>query len=341
MSLMLLNVIYLGNFDPPHSTENHIATALEANGHTVLRVQENVAGAFDEAAACAPNFDLVLWTRTGWDWSNIYGALGEPYAFAAQDRLRRVARACGVPVVGYHLDIWFGLNREHQLREPFFQSDIVITADGGHQAEFEALGIDHVWFPPGVSRPECELGMFRDEYHSKLAFVGSWQGHYHKEHQHRFELVAFLQKHYRKQCQFYPMPGQHAVRGADLRDLYASVDVVVGDACFCGSGLPRYVSDRLPETTGRAGFLLHPRIEGVTDGRPWGRGPTWTEDEHLICWSAGDWDELGAKIEVCLSMSTEERRSLGLFARDHVIAHHTYEQRMAQMVDLLSERNLL
>lgn len=173
MSLMLLNVIYLGNFDPPHSTENHIATALEANGHTVLRVQENVAGAFDEAAAYAPNFDLVLWTRTGWDWSNIYGALGEPYAFAAQDRLRRVARACGVPVVGYHLDIWFGLNREHQLREPFFQSDIVITADGGHQAEFEALGIDHVWFPPGVSRPECELGMFRDEYHSKLAFVGS------------------------------------------------------------------------------------------------------------------------------------------------------------------------
>lgn len=40
--------------------------------------------------------------------------------------------------------------------------------------------------------------MFRDEFHSKLAFVGSWQGHYHKEHQHRFELVEWLRKNFKR-----------------------------------------------------------------------------------------------------------------------------------------------
>lgn len=275
--------------------------------------------------------DFVLWTRTGWDWDVVYPG-GHGKAIGDQRQMLRRARAIGVPVVGYHLDIWFGLNREHQVvEEPFFESTVVITADGGHPDEWKMHGVNHVWMPPGVSAPECELGMFRDEYRSKLAFVGSWQGGYHKEHQHRFQVVEWLQANFRRDCEFWPKPGQHAVRGAALRDLYASVDVVVGDSCFAGSGLPNYWSDRIPETLGRGGYLLHPNVPGLRDEFP---------EQYLTTWDAGDWDALGAEIDWALT-HPDERREKAAAAREFTLINHTYEVRMSQVVDLLETEGLL
>ena len=62
-----LHVVYCGNFGE-HNTETHIARALEVNGHTVDRVQENTATAFVEAADRI--VDLAtrresLWTKAG------------------------------------------------------------------------------------------------------------------------------------------------------------------------------------------------------------------------------------------------------------------------------------
>ena len=280
--------------------------------------------------------DFVLWTRTGWDWNHIYSDNhGTQLALGDQRKMLATARKFGVPTVAFHLDRWIGLDREHQLsEEPFFECDLVITADGGNQPRFEELGINHHWMPPGVSRAECELGTPRDEFRSKLAFVGSWQGHYHQEHQHRFELVAWLQKNFRRDCEFYPKPSQHAVRGKDLQDLYASVDVVVGDSCFAGS--PQgdfYWSDRIPETLGRGGHLLHPWVEGLGDHFPVPMGP--------VTWEAGDWDHLGLLVESSLALPASERRAISRLNRQWVIEHDTYERRVQQLVELLNERNHL
>lgn len=328
-----MHVTYIGNFEPPHSTENHIARALEVNGHGVARIQENRAGAFNNAALLAADCDLILWTRTGWPWDRVYGsAQGSEMAHDEQRRMLRIARAIGTPVVGYHLDLWFGLNREHQLAEPFFESDIVITADGGHQAEFEERAIEHVWFPPAISEGEAEEGMFRDVFHSPIAFVGNWQGDYHKEHQHRHDLVAWLQKNFPTACAFWPKRGQHAVRGTDLQDLYASVDVVVGDSCFAGTGLANYWSDRIPETLGRGGVLLHPDVPGLRDAFH-GWGP--------MTWEATNWPALGDLIENTLAADARYLRDFRETRRREVLQHHTYEVRVQQMVELLQERGLL
>lgn len=277
--------------------------------------------------------DFVLWTRTGWDWNRILGADGQQKARNMQLAFLELARMVGRPVVGYHLDIWFGLGRQHQLDEPFFKCDVMVTADGGHPDEFRDLGINHVWFPPAISRGEAEVGMFRDEFHSKIAFVGNWQGDYHKEHQHRHDLVAWLQKNYPNDCAFWPKRGQHAVRGKDLQDLYASVDVVVGDSCFAGTGLANYWSDRIPETLGRGGYLLHPDVPGLHDHYPVPIGPS--------TWEAGDWDHLGFMIESSLALPIGQRKAITRLNRDWVVANDTYEVRMEQLVELLSERNLL
>lgn len=336
-----LKVIYLGNFDPPHSTENHVRTALIDRGHFVVGAQESHESTWDVLAsgdwtAFGGRPDLILWTRTGWPWPH-------PGKIKAQQvRMLQEAESLGVPVVGYHLDIWWGLKREADvLTEPFFQSDIVITADGGHDDRWDEVAVNHVWFPPAVSAREAVPGRRVDKFTSRLAFVGSWQGGYHDEHQHRFELVAFLKKHFRSTCEFYPRIGEHAVRGRDLRDLYASVDLVIGDSCFAGSGLARYVSDRLPETTGRGGLLLHPDIEGITDGSEWWTGSSvWRAGEHLLTWEAGNWDQLGARIEWALS-HPDERRIIAEAGQRFTSEHHTYDTRMDQLVDLLLERGML
>jgi hypothetical protein len=330
-----MRVIQVGNFEPEHSTENHLLTALRANGHDVRPMQENDPQTFSSLAH-QPDVlkwaDFVLWTRTGWDWDRVYPG-GETKAHADQRRMLRRARDWNIPVVGYHLDIWFGLNRAHQVdTEPFFESNIVITADGGHEREWAERAINHVWMPPGVSAPECEPGRFDAELHSKLAFVGSWQGHYHEEHQHRFELVNWLKANYRQHCEFYPRLGQPAVRGEKLRDLYASVDVLVGDSCFAGQGLENYWSDRIPETLGRGGVLLHPDVPGLSQAFH-GWGP--------FTWAAGDWNALGELVERTLAADPRYAKDFRETRRREVLAHHTHEVRMSEVVELLQARSLL
>lgn len=340
-----LQIAYVGNFGAEHSTENHVARALEFNGHSVTRFQENsprwwVMVTRDQEAFDT-DFDLVLWTRTGWNYT-AYGYANQDEALGAQWHFLQQMRRKGVPVAGYHLDLFHGLNPEREaiVDEPFFAADLVITADGGSQEWFASKMVNHHWMPPGVSAPECEPGMFRDEFHSTLAFVGSWQGHYHPESKHRFELVRWLQENFRRDCKFWPEEGRPAIRGADLRDLYASVDIVVGDSCLVGTGHANYWSDRIPETLGRGGLLLHPEVAGLrpafqeqsaVNGCP---GLPWT-------WEAFEWDQLGSLIETTLGMSAEARHAAAAWTRQYVLRYHTYEVRMRQLVELLYEKGLL
>ncbi len=300
--------------------------------------QEHIPACFDDvvdAIRGRGDIDFILWTRTGWDYADREAVL------VSQRRMMRVARQLGIPVVGYHLDIWWGLKRQTQVfTEPFFEVDLLITADGGNDPQWAEAGVNHLWMPPAISLGEAEVGIAVDDFRSPIAFVGSHNGDYHQEHRHRHELVDWLRRNFRRDCAFWPRPGQHAIRGRDLQNLYASVDVVVGDSAFAGSGLSSYCSDRVPETLGRGGFLLHPRVPGITDGSTWRFGPTWTEGEHLECWNAGDWDELGALIEVTLA-DPQRRREVSMAAREHVRAHHTYERRVEQIVSVLREAGFI
>lgn len=315
----MTRIAYLGNFGPAHSTETHVGQALEANGHTVTRHQENEVdwATLHRKVAKA---DLVLWTSTA-DYA-------PPATYPAQ---REFLAKCRPPVVGYHLDIWWDLKREHRVREaPFFRSTMVVTADGGHDERWVEAGVNHRYLPPGVSEFECVGGTRRAEFDVPLAFVGSWAGGYHPEHDHRARLVRFLQ---RRGCEFWPKPRQHAVRGEALRDLYASTTVNVGDSCFAGK-IARYHSDRIPETLGRGGFLLHPHVDGVTDGT------LYTDGEHLRTWTVGDWDELGRLIDH-YTANPEDARAVAEKGRAHVLQTATYTVRMRELLELVKAEGLL
>lgn len=311
-------VAYIGNFVPEHSTENHVAQAWERKGHNLIRVQEGDGVKLDLLTANVSEYDLILWTRTG--------DLADKVGHAAQWALLTAARKAGVPTVAFHLDRWWGLDRQHLVwDEPFFRCEYVITADGGHQEEFATVGVNHFWLPPAVSLTECDLGKQEVRFSSPLAFVGSWRPGYHAEWTHRPQLITWLNRHYRNRVKFWPEINQPSVRGEDLRNLYASTQVVIGDSCLVGNAT-RYWSDRIPETVGRGGFLIHPYVEGIEEH--------FTPGEHLITWPVGDWAALQREIERALH-DVAWRQEVARRGRTHVLANHTYDVRVNDILRIV------
>lgn len=315
-------VAYIGNFVPEHSTENHVRQAWINQGHQVVRIQE---GDHNDLASLLKNVkavDLIMWTRTS--------DLAAKWGHAKQLELLARAHGADIPTVAYHLDRWWGLDREHAVfEEPFFRCEYVITADGGHQEQWTEAGVNHIWMPPGVSLGETEPGEPQERFTSDIAFVGSWRPGYHAEWTHRPQLISWLQENYRDQIQFWPRPGEHAVRGKDLRDLYASVRVVVGDSCLVGNAT-HYWSDRIPETLGRGGFLIHPYVEGIEEH--------FDIDVHLKTWKIGDWEMLKKLIDHFLRGDRQrEREIIADCGRKQVIKNHTYDVRINQILGAIQK----
>jgi hypothetical protein len=317
-----LRIAYIGNFQPKHSTENHVAETLRRMGHTLNPFQEDDTLSWDRAGqlllASAP--DLVLWTRTG--------SLSPPddMALAALD----ACAEAGVPTVGFHLDRWWGLNREGQVHEsPFFQCTLVCTADGGHDEDWRRAGVEHLWLPPAVAEFECGWGRRDPRMVSEVAFVGSWDG-YHAEWPWRRRLVRLVAGRYGNQrFRCWPERGGEAVRGDRLRNLYASATVVVGDSCLAGDAT-RYWSDRIPETLGRGGLLIHPRVPGLERDYRYG--------EHFLAVEPENIEHMFETIDMALAMPVADQFEIRRAGMLEVLQHHTYRQRMEFLLAELERR---
>lgn len=331
-----LHIAYIGNFQPQHSTENHVAETLRRMGHHVHQFQEDDPatwriGAMPGSMPTGPH--LVLWTRTG--------SLTPP-PDVSQRLLDELARV-GCPSAGFHLDRWWGLNREGQVHEsPFFRCDLVATADGGHDQQWLDAGVNHMWLPPAVAEFECGWGSYRPNMASQVAFVGSWQ-HYHDEWPWRRRLVRLLEQRYGlRGFRAWPQPGHEAVRGAALRDLYASSTVVVGDSCLAGDAT-RYWSDRIPETLGRGGLLVHPSVTGLD---LWYEPVETDELGHhtpgdLVVVEPENIEAMFDAIDAVLAMPVAEQyeiRRRGMLA---TLQRNTYRHRMDQLLCELERQGLL
>jgi len=239
-----MRISFLGNFLAAESTENMIRWALEqALDHSVDLLQENEATLRKIDLSCR-NSDLFLWVRTP-GWLKVEDR--EMLAWLA-DRGYRTA--------SIHLDKFWGIPEREALigKIPFWKTNFVFTADGSRDEDFEKAGVNHHWMQPAVSEVYVHPGTPRDHYRCDVGFVGAKD--YHSEYPFRRQMVEFLERTYGNR--FKHITG---IRGHELNDVYASMKIVVGDCIFAGT--PRYWSDRVPETIGRHGFLLHPEVQGL------------------------------------------------------------------------------
>jgi hypothetical protein len=249
-------VAYLGNFGTgaPYSTENYIRRAFEQLGWEVVTLQENEVST-DDILCAAQQSDFLAITHTyGW---NPHWRIG----LSMEDLLMRL-KSKGIPTVALHLDRYHGIpEREIMMRTHwFFRCAQVWTSDGGNQDKFAALGIDHHWFPPGIDQQHTYMGTPRPEYTADVCFVGA-RSYHNNEYPFRKEMVDWLADSPHPWSVIRFGSDRPTVRGPELNDIYASAKIVVGDSIFAGQ--PYYFSDRIPETIGRGGFLLHPKCEGM------------------------------------------------------------------------------
>lgn len=304
--------MYVGNFSENYCTEVQIARTLEKMGHEVIPFQED-RGPNALSRSIPLDIDLFLFTKT--------------WGFTVQNEHLEILRGLGVPTASYHLDLYIGLKRQSDLdTDPFWRTDFVFTPDGDAESAkiFKEKGINHFYIKPGVDAAECSL-LARPKTHA-LIFVGSVFD-YHPEWQYRTQLHNWLLSNYQGRYELWGPHGQGLVRNEALNELLASTKITIGDSLH----LPNhdyYWSDRVYETLGRGGFLIHPYIKGMEEEFVGGK--------HLVYYEYGNWEQLRQLIDHYLSdENEEEREAIRLAGHEYVIKHATYDQRLAQAFKIM------
>lgn len=310
-------ITFVGNFEVDYSSENHHKKSLESLGHTVITFQENKAIA-DNILESALKSDLLVWVHThGWSFPNPNNI-----------DILKVLKAKGIPSLTYHLDLWLGLERQKDLENDPFYKDIeyFFTVDRLMADWFNKnTDVKGRFMLAGVYDQECYLATPSPEFKHDVIFVGS-RG-YHPEWQYRPQLVDWLKNTFGSRFAHYGGDGIKVVRGAELNQLYADAKVVVGDTLCIGFDYPYYMSDRIFETTGRGGVMVHPYIKGIEDA--------FQINEEIMTYEYGDFDELKRIID-WLVRDDVKRESLRRAGHERTKKDHTYKMRWKAILQELN-----
>jgi SAM-dependent methyltransferase len=315
-----MKIAYVGNFTQQHCTEVHLALTLEKLGHEVTRIQESTGREPRDWVTQVKGHDLFLYTRT---WGNMVEMAD-----------LELIRQWGIPSASYHLDLYVGLKREDGLDDdPFWRTDYVFTPDGSPEASavFKAKSINHFYMKPGVFEDECYMAARDGGVKHTVLFVGGGSAtgegpqYGHTEWPYRGQLIKFLKDTYRQRFSKFGWPDP-TIRNAELNQLYADTNIVVGDSLCLNFTRPYYWSDRVCETLGRGGFMIHPYIKGMEE--------EFTDGEHLVYYEYNDWDGLKEKIDYYLE-HPDERERIRRAGHERVKEVATYTHRLDLMLSII------
>lgn len=235
-----IKVAYIGKFTHFHD-EEYIARSFEMIGCKVQRIPQSSQWYDIQQSILAFRPDILIYAK-----------------YILPKELQPtidIARRGGMKTVCWLFDLYFDYHREHQVKnQPFFKSDYVFTTDGGHQNRFEELEVNHKCVRQGIFKDECVLLPFEQIQH-EIVFVGSNSPIYLE----RSQLVKDIN------AEWYGKNNTNELRGMALNELYASTRIVIGDSYPS----PHYWSNRVVETLGRGGFLIHKETEGLKEEYPY------------------------------------------------------------------------
>jgi len=295
-----LKILYIGNFHPKSVGEPEIANALEKLGHTVIRHPNTERPGTLDA-------DILLFSKL---------------TFPGHINFLRELK---IPRVCWMFDLYWGYRNEKRIeqnKEQLFQADLVLTTDGGNTDKWKKHNINHKCLRQGIAE-DVTMGSPNFATVAEIGFVGTrspWAGW-----DYRPALIDWLKATYGTKFKHFGQDG--SLRHEDLNDLYATLKIVVGDTVHS----PNYWSNRIYETIGRGGFLIHPLVEGIEK--------EFTPYKHFIPYNYGDMAGLREKINYYLQ-ADEEREKIRQAGFEHCHKYHTYTKRARQLIDELRRINV-
>lgn len=318
-----LKILFVGNFEVDYSSENHHKKSLEALGHTVTWLQEGKASG-EQILDIGLTQDFVVFVHThGWVTP------GRPLQEVFQ-----MLNHYNTPVITYHLDLWFGLERQKDIMDDPFYTSI------GHFFATDKLMCD--WFnentkvkghfiPAGVFHEEVVMMDNDDRITNRndVIFVGS-KG-YHPEYPYRPILVDFLRGTFKDRFLHVGGDGDTGtIRGLALNATYRNSKVAIGDSLNIGFEYPYYTSDRLFESTGRGGFTIYPRIKGLDE--------YFEDGKEIVFYEHGNLHDLQKKINYYLEHD-DERETIRKAGFERTKKDHTYIKRWETIIEELAKWN--
>lgn len=303
----MAQIAFLGNFKVSFSSETHHALSLKGLGHNVVKMQEKQITS-EEILTTALESDLFVWVHThGWN---------TPGKLTMKEVLAKL-KENNIPTMTYHLDLWFGIERQKDLeKDPIYKDiDHFFTVDRQMADWFNKnTKVKGHYLQAGVYKAECyyrERSKKRD-----IVFVGSKR--YHPEWPYRPKLIDWLGDTYGQKFQHFGGDGRGPIRGDKLNLLYASTKIVIGDTLCPNFDYPSYWSDRVYETLGRGGFIIHPYIQGME--------LEFTDREHLVFYEYNNFGQLKELIDYYLEHH-KERERIRKNGHDLVKSKYTYTNR--------------
>lgn len=306
-------ITFVGNFKVPHSSESQYLVTLRTLGHTVYPLQEQEATS-EQILESGLKSDLVVFIHThGWETQ------GEPLS-----KVFKKLKKAKVPVITYHLDLWFGLDREKDLQDDFYKElSYFFTVDKLMADWFnENTKVKGYFIPAGVWADEVEM-LKAQKVRYDIVFTGS--GGYHPEFPYRTQLIQFLKDTYGMKFIHIGNDGQVSARhGLELNQIYRNAKIAVGDTLNKGFNYPYYSSDRLFEQTGRGAFTIYPHIKGIDD---W-----FVDGKEIVTYKHGDLQDLKQKIDYYLN-AAEEREAIRRAGFERTKNEHTYTHRWQEILN--------
>ena len=310
-----MNILFLGNFEAPYSSENNYKETLEKLGHKVFALQEKKATG--RVITAFNGIDLFIWIHThGWNTEGISDALTE-------------LRKRNVPIITYHLDLWMGLAREKEMTEDYFKVDHFFTVD---KAMAEWLNKNTKtkghYLAAGAVESECLMGTAnKEKFPHEIVFTGS--KNYHPEYSYRATLINWLHQTYGSSFAHYGSGGLQTIRGKELNDLYASAKIVIGDTLCKNFTYENYFSDRYFEVPSRGGFMIAPYINGIEDYYDIGK--------EIVTYTYGDFTQLKKLIDHFL-VSDSEREEIRNAGYERAKQDHNYTERWKTILKTIFEK---
>jgi len=308
-------IVYLGNFSQTFCTETHISKTLEEMGYEVERIQENET-TVQTVVARANLADMFLWTRT-------------PGHF--QGDTWKMLAGIKVPTASYHLDLYCGISREPTLdTDAFFHTDYLFQPDGDPESmrKFKRAGCNTYWFPPAVYGTECEIKNVKKDLIGDIAFIGSYEV-YHEEWTYRRKLIDWLIGTYGERFTRYPNEKFPSMFDKLLNLLMSSTKIIIADTLCMNFTHQNYWSNRIPEETGRGGFVIAPRIKGLET--------CYEDGVHLVMYDYDNFGQLKGLIDEYL-LNDRKREMIKMQGFRHTKKYHTFTSRMKRMFKIMGLR---